>query len=355
MTEVSPLIGGSLPTTMKMGVGPEKGDFSVPGSIEWQDVPVPEVKDDLVLIQVKAVAMNRVDVLRAGGSSGQQFPIKPLTDVSGVVVAKGPNCTNPNLKMGDQVVVCVYPRDNGGECLAEYMVAKEAWVGPKPAAWNHGQSAAIAMTACTANTCLEKAAPLDSSTEIVLVGASGGVGAMIMGLNRPNASPILAVASSSKHALCKNVGGPTVQVLDYKKEDWADRYKDSAPYAVIDVSSASPADSYYKACDVGAEKFLTTNTVDPSFMCSCSCLCTELCFQCKAKICNCCCGRPSYSLVLLNKENGSDLFKTCASLAQQGVLAPPPIQLFPPAQVHMAYGMMNNASGKAVIDMSRGV
>jgi len=337
---------------MKRAVGKKLGDYSEEGMLEFEEVDIPEVTGDLVLIQVKAAALNLIDCKRAKGSSCQFPPIHPLSDVSGIVIAKGPDCKG-DLKVGDQVVCCKYPPPSAG--LAEYFVAPENTVGPKPGGWSFVQGAALPMGILTADKVIEKA-NLTSESTAVLVGASGFVGSMILVLNRAIGAPILAVASGAKANYVKQVGGPTVTTCDYKTEDWSQRFtKDNPPEVVMDVSAVSPLDSYYKACALGSKTFVTTNPTDPSFNFSCCCCCGECCFQCKANCCFLLGCRPAYSLALFETKDAANTFQTCSELAAKGQLQPVPLDTFPPKQVHMAYGVMQNTGKKTVVDLSSGI
>ena len=97
------------------------------------------------------------------------------------------------------------------------------------------------MGALTAKHLLSLAG-LASGKKLVLVGASGGVGQMVLALARPTGASILAVASKAKHDVVKSIGGPNVKVCDYSTQDWVAMCKeDGKPDVVIDVSSQSPS------------------------------------------------------------------------------------------------------------------
>lgn len=338
-------------------------DYSREGTVVFKEKPIPKATGSNILIQVKAVALNPIDWKMASGAAGQILTPKPMSDLSGVVVAKGPSANGP-LKVGDEVITCIFPKQGA---FAEYVLAKESQVGPKPAGWDHTQASALPMGALTAKHQLSMAG-LASGKKLVLVGASGAVGQMILALARPTGASVLAVASEAKHAVVQSIGGPNVKVCDYKTQDWVAMCKeDGRPDVVIDVSSQSPIWAYHKAAMAGAKRFITPNAVDPSFNCCCGktgplcpifqalwCSYTSLC---SLNLCCCpfyCC--PALMVPWECGDNGA-VFRTLAQQAESGELPQNPLQIqtFPPQQVHMAYDLAKKKPGsKPVIYLADG-
>merc|ERR1711998_166055 len=87
--------------TYKRAVAHTLVDFSTPGILEWEDVPVVAPKRDEVLIRVKAVALNPIDHKKSLGADFAKVPVNPCSDVSGTVVALGPN-TKGTFSIGDE-------------------------------------------------------------------------------------------------------------------------------------------------------------------------------------------------------------------------------------------------------------
>lgn len=341
-------------------------DYSREGAIVFKEKEIPTATGSDVLIQVKAVSINPIDWKRASGAGGQLLTPNPLCDLSGVVVAKGPSANGP-LKVGDEVITCTYPKQGA---LAEYVLARECAVGPKPQGWDHTQASALPMGALTARHQLSLAG-LSSGKKLVLVGASGGIGQMVLALARPTGASILAVASKAKHDVVKSIGGPNVKVCDYKTEDWVAMCKaDGRPDVVIDVSSQSPVWGYHKAAMARAHRFITPNACDPSFNCCCGktgplCPVFEVIWTyytclCSLNVC-CCpryCGCPGMMVFPMAVNTAGDLFRTLAEQGASGELPTNPLQIqaFPPQQVHMAYDLAQKKPGsKPVIDLSEGL
>jgi NADPH:quinone reductase-like Zn-dependent oxidoreductase len=331
-------------------------NYAREGALVWKEKQIPKVTGSNVLIQVKAVAMNPIDWKRSRGAAGQIMSPNPMCDLSGVVIAKGPSATG-SLKVGDPVVTCIYPRQGA---LAEYVLAAEKAVGPKPVDWDHSQAAALGMGAATASSVLRLCCA-GPGKKFVVLGASGAVGQMILVLARPTGASILAVASKPKHEACKALGGPNVKVCDYKTEDWTSMCE-GRPDVIVDVTSLSPLWSFHKAISVRAKRYITVNALFPSFQtvgnpCGMSieaawCLYAQTCATL-----GCCglCG-PCYCCACLDTGNLGNVLRTISQQAEEGELPSNPlqVQIFAPEQVHMAYDLAQTTPGsKAVIDMTK--
>jgi len=345
--------------TYKRAVAHTLVDFSCPGILEWEDVPVVAPKRDEVLIRVKAVALNPIDHKKSLGADFAKVPVNPCSDVSGTVVALGPN-TKGTFSIGDEVCCNVGTEDRG---LAQYVTVREGAVGPIPEGWSHAEAATLPMLVMTANEVV-KGAGVKEGDSVVVLGASGGVGTMVLQLLRQKGAKVLAVASKAKFEHVQRVGGESVSCLDYKIEDWASRFsKANPPDAVIDVSAASPAESYRKAAAMGmgglthSGHFSTSNALDPSFIFTPGNFVREVSFQLQAFVAYMLGLAPKYTLAVYfwDHAKSGELLAKCADLAARGQLEKPQLGgTFSPNNLHEAFAMVKTNSGKAVVDMSEG-
>ena len=102
------------------------GDSSV---LKLTEVNKPAIKDDEVLVKVKATTINPLDMkIRSGMMQKNmpvQFPFIPGSDVAGSVEAVGSKVTR--LKIGDEVFGTTF-----GGTYAEYAAVKENLLAIKP-------------------------------------------------------------------------------------------------------------------------------------------------------------------------------------------------------------------------------
>jgi len=124
----------------------------------------------------------------------------------------------------------------------------------------------LSMTMLTADALIRLAGDLSSESRVVLMGASGGVGIKTLQLLRDTGATVVAVASANKHAaVVKAADGMNLELVDYKAEDWKDRFKGEIPASA--VTKESEAALYAaKLKEVSAEKlafYLDTMWAEP--------------------------------------------------------------------------------------------
>jgi len=190
-----------------------------------------------VLIQVRAAGVDRGTwhmmagqpyLMRLGlGFRGPRNRV-PGLDVAGTVVATGPGVTR--FAVGDEV----FGIARGS--FAEYAVAREAKLARKPAALTFAQAAALAVSGLTALQGLRDAGHLRTGQEVLVIGASGGVGSYAVQLAKVFGAEVTGVGSTAKADLIRTIGAD--HVIDYHKQDFADgrqRYD-----LILDIGGNTP-------------------------------------------------------------------------------------------------------------------
>ncbi|EXC20278.1 Quinone oxidoreductase-like protein [Morus notabilis] len=189
-------------------------------------VPVPQIKEDQVLIKVIAASLNPVDFKRINGfikAADSPFPTVPGYDVAGVVVKVGRQVKK--LKVGDEVYGDI--NENGLEnpkqfgTLAEYTAAEERVLALKPKNLSFVEAASLPMAVGTAYEGLERAQLSDGKSLLVLGGA-GGVGTQVIQLAKHvfGASKVAATSSMGKLEFLRSLGADLA--IDYTKENVED-------------------------------------------------------------------------------------------------------------------------------------
>ncbi|MGE5251817.1 MAG: NADP-dependent oxidoreductase [Bacteroidota bacterium] len=147
--------------------------------LELEDIPQPEPADDQVLVRVHAASVNPFDAAVQAGYL--QFmastPLTMGTDFAGEVVAAGPKVTH--VKPGDEVYGLSVL---GGGTFAEYLVAKPNEVVRKPRSLDMLQAAGVPLPAMAAWISLNDQAQLKSGERLLVHGASGNVGTIVVQL-----------------------------------------------------------------------------------------------------------------------------------------------------------------------------
>ncbi|MDX1483995.1 MAG: MDR family oxidoreductase [Alphaproteobacteria bacterium] len=144
------------------------------------DVPSSVLADGEVLIRVSHSTINYKDAMMVRGIGYRitEFPFVPGVDLAGTVEES--DC--PDFKPGDQVVLNGYGAGEhfaGG--YAAYARAKGEWLVPVPEGWTARDTMAVGTAGLTAMISameLEKGGILPGRGDILVTGASGGVGSM---------------------------------------------------------------------------------------------------------------------------------------------------------------------------------
>lgn len=206
---------------MKAVVFPEYGDSSV---LELREVEKPTPKDHEVLIQVRASSVNKGDWHIM---TGTPFPVRfmvggPFTprdnipggDVSGVVKDVGKNVKD--FKIGDEVFGDISGSGFGG--WAEYVCSKTDSLALKPSSMGFSEAASIPMAAGAALQGLRDIAKLNSGMEVLVNGASGGVGMFGVLIAKYMGAKVTAVGQTSKLHVLEELGAD--HIIDYTKQNF---------------------------------------------------------------------------------------------------------------------------------------
>jgi NADPH:quinone reductase-like Zn-dependent oxidoreductase len=187
------------------------------GVLEMTEVPVPEPAAAQLLIQVKAVALNPLDWKIMEGNmklmSGSKFPKGIGIDFSGVVkrVGEGVGSFRP----GDAVFGALDPFKGGA--LAEYLLVRERDIALKPANISFEQAAAMPTVGTAALQIFEGLATVGKGTEVLINGASGGIGMFAIQMAKRKGAHVTGVVGTNSLSWVKKWGSDAV--LDYRKTD----------------------------------------------------------------------------------------------------------------------------------------
>ncbi|UPO76151.1 NAD(P)-dependent alcohol dehydrogenase [Arthrobacter sp. Helios] len=185
------------------------------------NVPVPEPKENEVLVQVGAAGVDRgVWHIMTGLpylgrlAFGLRKPRNPVPgmDLAGTVSAVGSSVTR--FAVGDQVY------GSGRSTYAEYAVAPEARLAAKPERLSFAQAAAVPVSAVTALQGLGKTGRVQPGQRVLVIGAAGGVGSYAVQLAKAFGAEVTGVCSTGKMDFVRSLGAD--EVIDYTVQDYAD-------------------------------------------------------------------------------------------------------------------------------------
>lgn len=189
-------------------------------ALRMADMPVPELRDDEVLVQVHAAGLNLLDSKIRDGEFKLILPYRlPLIlghDVAGEVVKVGRNVRQ--FKTGDPV----YARADDFRIgtFAEFAAVKEASLAPKPHGLTMEEAASIPLVALTAWQALVEIAGLKQGQKVFIQAGSGGVGTFAIQLAKHLGATVATTTGTTNVALVKSLGADVV--IDYKTQDFED-------------------------------------------------------------------------------------------------------------------------------------
>jgi NADPH:quinone reductase-like Zn-dependent oxidoreductase len=201
-------------------------NFGDVNNLVTQELPMPSISANDVLVQVKAISINPVDVkTRAGkGMAGMLKDISPLIlgwDISGIIVEVGTAVTQ--FKKGDEVFGMVnFP--GHGQAYAEYVAAPAAHLALKPTSISHQEAAAATLAALTAWQALTSQAKIKAGEKVLIHAAAGGVGHYAVQIAKHLGAYVIGTSSSANKDLVLSLGADAH--FDYKNQPFEDLPKD---------------------------------------------------------------------------------------------------------------------------------
>jgi len=188
--------------------------------LRLEEIDRPQIGDDDVLIRVRAASVHIGDwhvmsglpyLLRVVGFGFRAPKVRVRgMDVAGTVEAVGHNVTR--FQAGDEV----FGTSNGS--FAEYASASEDTLALKPANLTFQQAAAVPTSAVAALQALRDAGGIKADQQVLLVGASGGVGLFAVQIAKSFGAEVTGVCSTTKVDLVRSLGAD--HVIDHTQEDF---------------------------------------------------------------------------------------------------------------------------------------
>jgi len=209
--------------TMKAVVQNGYGDPVKVLSVKDQ-IPVPVPNAAQVLVKVVATSVNTPDwatvvgkpyLLRLGVGLFRPRKNRMLgSDVAGIVEQVGDKVSE--FKVGDHVFGST--ESTSSASFAQYCVADPVLLAKKPASLPFDEAAACVMSGVTAYRTVDAANIKPGNTNMLINGASGGVGSFAIQMAKEKGATVTAVCSGKNAALCSELGAD--RVIDYTKTDF---------------------------------------------------------------------------------------------------------------------------------------
>ena len=228
-----------IPATMKAV------EISAPGAPEVlkpAQRPVPQPKDNEVLVKVAAAGVNGPDIMQRKGLYPAPAGASDLPglEISGEIVATG--AAVKRWKTGDRVCALT----NGGG-YAEYCVADADQCLPIPKGLELRDAAGLPETFFTVWSNVFIGAGLKSGETFLVHGGAGGIGTTAIQLGKAFGAKVIATDSpEARCATCKDLGAD--RVVDYAKEDFVEIVRqEGGANVILDIVGGANIEKNFKA------------------------------------------------------------------------------------------------------------
>jgi NADPH:quinone reductase-like Zn-dependent oxidoreductase len=180
--------------------------------------PMPSIAADEVLVEVHAAGIDRgTQHLMAGEPYaarlvfGLRRPKNPVPglDLAGRVVAVGDKVTR--FRVGDDVFGI------GKGSFAQFAAAKERKLALMSGNLRYDQAAAVAVSGLTAIQAICDVGRVEAGQQVLVIGASGGVGSYAVQIAKAMGATVTGVCSSAKVDFVRSLGAD--HVVDYQHDD----------------------------------------------------------------------------------------------------------------------------------------
>lgn len=230
--------------------------FGGPEVLRYEDAPRPSIGPSEVLIQLKAAALNHLDVWVRSGARERKIPLPhiPGSDGAGIVAEAGSAVTS--CKVGDRVLIC--PGLSCGRCeycvagkenlcatyhvlgtledgtYAEFVKIPAGNAIPIPAGMNFQQAAAFPLVFITAWHMLVTLANIQRDETVLLHGARSGVGTAGIQLAKMlGARVITTIGNDDAITKARDLGAD--EIINYRKKDFVEEVRRLTDKRGVDV------------------------------------------------------------------------------------------------------------------------
>ena len=203
-------------------------------ALKIQNIPVPEIEPQEVLIRVEAAGVGAWDPFEREGrfveimGTKPSFPYVLGTDGAGTIAAVGKDVNR--FKEGDRVYAAALANPKGG-FYAQYAAVNADNASLIPGNLTIEQAAVLPTDALTALTGLEKVLRLKAGDSLMVFGATGGIGHLALQLAKRLGANVFAIASGDDGVqLAKELGADVA--VDGRGENVLQAAKEFAPYGL---------------------------------------------------------------------------------------------------------------------------
>lgn len=191
-----------------------------------EDTPQPEIGEEEVLVEVKAIGIDQIDVKTRQGKGmteimEKEHPMILGWDISGVVVQAGKRVKD--FKAGDAVFGTInFP--GPGSSYAEFAAAPADQLALKPENISHEEAAAATQSPLTAWQALIDTGHIREGQRVLIHGGAGGVGNYAVQIAKHTGCYVITTVSGADREFAKGLGAD--EIIDYQTQQFEEEVSD---------------------------------------------------------------------------------------------------------------------------------
>jgi NADPH:quinone reductase-like Zn-dependent oxidoreductase len=214
-----------------------------------RSVPRPVPRSGEVLIRTMASGVNPLDTkIHAGAAAHARQPLPAIlgVELAGIVEAVGDGV--PQFSRGDEVIGMVGGVGGHPGTLAEFVAADARLLARKPATLTMRQAACLPLSFITAFEGLVDRANVRAGESVLVHGAAGGVGRMVVQLARSRGAVVFGTDGASKRDVVERSGARFIDYRAETVEDYVARCTQRRGFDVVyDTVGGATLDASFQA------------------------------------------------------------------------------------------------------------
>ena len=191
------------------------------GVLKFEELPHPEPQPGEILVRIRAVALNHLDLWVRKGLPGISLPIIPGSEASGIIEALGPGLPEDlPYQIGDPVIILpfrscrlcefclageeelcpdyIIPGEHIDGMMVEFVNVPAAYIRKKPENLDFEHAAAYPLVFLTAYHMLISKVQIQPGDWVLVWGASSGVGHAAIQIAKHHGAKVISTAGSLK-------------------------------------------------------------------------------------------------------------------------------------------------------------
>jgi NADPH2:quinone reductase len=199
-------------------------EFGEPNVLKVEEVDLPQISNNEVLIKVHGAGVNPVDAKTRKGlgfvAENIKLPWTPGYDVAGEIFKIGENVKD--FHIGDKVFGMVGFALKGG-CYAEYVSCNADEIVRIPENIYIADAAAVPLAALTAFQGLFEIGKLKKGERVLIHAGAGGVGHFAVQFAKNIGAYVISTASKENHRFLLDLG--VDEIIDYRNTDFSEKVR----------------------------------------------------------------------------------------------------------------------------------